>query len=264
MTSASRRSPNGARATSRSTPRRSSRRPRCPAKNRAITTRPRSTTWTPAAIRSTLPRLRPPASKATRSRPSETDAHGNVVRELGARARLEALEAEDPAARSHELDTHSSYTYEEDGTRMLDSESWGPLHEVRLEDGETVEARQHTRWNMTRASNTKKAKPGPTCRPPKRPAQSIPGQRRRSGTRVTKTTTTGALRKPTEEIVDPEGLDLVTKTAYNSAGQVKEERQPSDSSGGGAGTTKTVYWTAHANPEDSCAMSSRPGPACPA
>jgi RHS repeat-associated protein len=72
---------------------------------------------------------------------SETDMHGNVIRELSPQNRLRALAAgAGSAARSRELDSHS--VYNPDGTEML--ESWGPLHLVRLENGETKEARQHT------------------------------------------------------------------------------------------------------------------------
>src|SRR5262249_48135048 len=86
----------------------------------------------------------PPGVEGAAITTSEFDPHGNVVRELGARARLEALEAAKPAARSRELDRHSTYVYAENGARTVQSESWGPLHKVRLEGGETVEARAHT------------------------------------------------------------------------------------------------------------------------
>jgi len=82
----------------------------------------------------------PPGVEGDAITTTGTDPHGNVVRELSAQNRLDALDIEDSATRSHELDSHS--TYNDDGTRML--ESWGPLHEVRLESGETVDARQHT------------------------------------------------------------------------------------------------------------------------
>ncbi len=46
-------------------------------------------------------------------------------------------------------------------------------------------------------------------------------------------------------------MNIISKTVYNEAGQVVKESQPSDTGGKGAGTTKTVYWTAGANPEES-------------
>jgi hypothetical protein len=63
----------------------------------------------------------PPGVEGDSITTSETDTHGNVVRELSARNRLAALEAEDPVVRSQELDTHSAYST--DGTELL--ESWG-------------------------------------------------------------------------------------------------------------------------------------------
>ncbi len=171
-----------------------------------------------------------------------------MVRELSAQNRLDALQAEDPAARSHELDTHS--TYNSDGTEML--ESWGPLHQVRLESGETVEARSHTK--AVYDDPTPKEGEAPYALPTEETVgAAIPGKEADIEPRVTKTEYEWELRKPTEEITDPEGLDLVTKTLYYtsgpSKGQVKEERQPSNPEGGGQGTTQTVYYTHAPNPE---------------
>ncbi len=192
----------------------------------------------------------PPGVEADSIATIETDEHGNVVRELGARARLDALEAEDPVARSHELDSHS--TYNEDGTRML--ESWGPLHEVRLEDGETVEARTHTRtWYDEGAPELEEGEVAPNLPTKEKSGAAIPGGKEYADERLSETKYDWEKRLPTESITDPEGLDLISKTVYNSAGQVKEERQPSDTKGEGAGTTKAVYWTAGANTEnESC------------
>ena len=64
---------------------------------------------------------------------SETDEHGNVVRELTAQNRLRALAAENTVLRAEELETKRHYNA--DGTQM--EEEWGPLHQVRLESGET-------------------------------------------------------------------------------------------------------------------------------
>src|SRR5262249_58018662 len=72
----------------------------------------------------------------------------------------------------------------------------------------------------------------------------VPGKEGELEPRVSKTGYNWELRKPTEQITDPKGLDLISKTVYNSAGQVIQERQPSDTEGKKAGTAKTVYWTA--------------------
>ncbi len=72
---------------------------------------------------------------------NETDTHGNVIRELSPQNRLRALAAgASSAVRSRELDSHSIYN--SDGTEML--ESWDPMHQVQLENGETKNARLHT------------------------------------------------------------------------------------------------------------------------
>gem|GEM_PF-840478 len=191
----------------------------------------------------------PPGASGPSITTSEIDTHGNVVRELGAQNRLEALEAEDPIARSHELDSHS--TYSADGTEML--ESWGPLHEVRLESGETVEARQHTTVKYDEGAPTlKEGETAPRLPTKETVAAAISGKED-AELRVTQTNYNWELRKPTETIVDPgEGhLNLITKTVYNSAGQVIETRQPSNSEGGSAGTTKTDYYTAGGKEKDS-------------
>jgi RHS repeat-associated protein len=180
---------------------------------------------------------------------SETDEHGNVVRSLGAQARLDALAAEDSVMRAKELDSHS--TYNADGTRML--ESWAPLHEVRLESGETVQARAHALVEYDKGATEPKADEAWPNLPTKETVgAAIPGKEGDKDVRVTETEYNWDLRKPTATIVDPgegEHLNLVTKTVYNAAGQVVESRQPSDPEGKGAGTIKTAYYTAGTNPD---------------
>ena len=187
----------------------------------------------------------PPGVEGASITTTEADAHGNVVRELSAQNRLVALKATDTAARSKELDSHSVFSA--DGTEML--ESWGPLHKVRRESGETVEARAHTTISYDegfQGQGNNQGVPAPHLPTKETVTAAIPGVGDVEP-RVTKTGYNWELRKPTEAIVDPEGLDLISKTTYNSSGQVTEERQPSNPEGGAAGTTKTFYWTAGAN-----------------
>ncbi len=173
---------------------------------------------------------------------AETDVHGNVVRELSPQNRLRALAAgSSSVARSHELDSHS--TYNSDGTEML--ESWGPLHQVQLENGETVEARAH--------QVVKYEDPAP---PAGQPAYHLPtketsgaaiaGKTEDADQRVSETHYNWTLRKPTETIVDPgttPHLNVKSVVVYDEAtGLPVETRQPSNSGGGGAGSTKTVYY----------------------
>ena len=180
---------------------------------------------------------------------SETDQHGNVIRSLSAQNRLLALaEGAKSATRSQELDTHSEYSA--DGTMML--QSWGPLHEVQLESGEKVQARQHTTIKYDEgAEKLEEGETAPRLPTTETVAAVVSGKEGDSDPRVGKTGYNWKLRKPTEQITDPSGLNLISKTIYNSAGQVIEERQPSDTEGKKAGTTKTVYWTAGTNSEKS-------------
>jgi RHS repeat-associated protein len=195
--------------------------------------------------------LAPPGVEGDVISTSEIDMKGNTVRSLSPGNRLLALEDEDSVTRAKELDSH--FTYNSDGTRML--ESWGPLHEVRLESGETVEARAHVEVEYDKGfEKTKDEEPWPNLPTKETSGAAIPGQEKDKDTSVTETAYDWTLRKPIESIVDPSGLSIITKTVYypkesSSAGLIKEERQPSDTEGKTAGTTKTVYWTAGTNSE---------------
>jgi RHS repeat-associated protein len=178
---------------------------------------------------------------------SETDTHGNVVRSLSAQNRLLALKDEASAARSRELDSH--FTYSADGTML--EQSWGPLHEVRLGSGETVEAREHTVVKYDEGAPALKA--GETA--PRLPTKettgaAIVGREVDADQQVTETRYDWSLRKPTETIVDPSGLKIRSITAYDPVTHMPSEvRQPSNPGGGGAGATKMVYYSATANSE---------------
>jgi RHS repeat-associated protein len=184
---------------------------------------------------------------------SETDPRGNVVRALSAQNRLLALDAGDPVARSRELDTHSVYSA--DGTQML--ESWGPLHQVRLENGETVQARQHTTVKYDEGAPALKAGESAPRLPTKETTgAAVPGSSSDADQLVTEYRYNWTLRKQTESIADPGGLNVRSKTAYESStGLPVEVSQPKDVAAGapGAGTTKFVYYSATANAsEPSC------------
>ncbi len=189
----------------------------------------------------------PPGIEGEAITTSETDLHGNVVRELSAQNRLRGLVAEDPVERSRELDSHSEYSA--DGTEML--QSWGPLHAVRLESGKTVEARQHTEVTYDEGFVLKEGETAPRLPTTETVGAAIPGEKSDVDTRRTKTEYDWKLRKPEKQITDPKGLDLISTTTYNEAGQVVEESQPSDTEGKKAGTTRTTYWTVGSNSEES-------------
>jgi RHS repeat-associated protein len=184
----------------------------------------------------------PPGVAGTSIATTETDQKGNVVRELTPQNRLLALESSSPAARSHELDTHSVYNAE--GTKML--ESWGPLHEVRLQTGETgVQARQHTTTFYDEGEPVPPAGTPPAYLPTKELVGGVvAGREGEVEPQITETHYNWTLRKPEEVVVDPGGLAIRSVTRYNALGQVEETRQPKGAAGGTAGDTKTIYWSA--------------------
>jgi RHS repeat-associated protein len=187
----------------------------------------------------------PPGITGASIATTETDVHGDVVRELDPQNRLYALEASNTAARSHELDSHSVYNAA--GTELL--ESWGPLHAIRLESGETVQARSHTVTHYDEYEPKPPAGTPPAYLPTKETvAVVVPGKEGELEPRTTETRYNWTFRKPEETIVDPGGLNIRSVTKYNGAGQAIETRQPKNAEGGGAGTTKTLYYTTAALP----------------
>ncbi|HEU5063333.1 MAG TPA: RHS repeat-associated core domain-containing protein [Solirubrobacterales bacterium] len=189
----------------------------------------------------------PPGVAGSAITTTESDDHGNVIRSLSAQNRLRALGSVDSVGRSRELDSHSVYSA--DGTEML--ESWGPLHEVRLESGETVEARQHTTVKYDEgAPALKEGESAPRLPTKETTGAAVPGQSSDSDQRVTETRYDWTLRKPIETIVDPGGLNIRSVMAYDATtGQPREVRQPSNPGGGGAGSTRTIYYSQTANSE---------------
>ena len=173
---------------------------------------------------------------------AEPDEHGNVVRELSADNRLRALAAEgESVARSEQLETKRVYNSE--GSEML--EEWGPLHEVKLQTGANVEARLHKVLTYDDSEAPKEAGvPEPHLPTKEATGAEIPGEEE-AEQHVTEYRYDWNLREPTETIVDPSGLDIVTTTAYNdTTGLPIKQSQPSDPEGKGAGTTETVYYSA--------------------
>lgn len=182
---------------------------------------------------------------------TETNEYGNVTRELSPQNRLRALAAgAESVTRSHELE--SKFHYSTDGTQL--EEEWGPLHKVRLESGSTAEARLHRtiQYNDTEDgwSGTGVAPHLPTR---ETTGASIPGKGIDEDQRVTETHYNWSFRKPKETVVDPKGLNIRWVTAYETGtGLPIEVRQPSNPEGGGAGTTKTIYYTATTGTDQDC------------
>ncbi len=198
---------------------------------------------------------------------SETDQFGNVVRELSAQNRLRALAAPagETATRAAQLDTHR--TYSSDGTEM--QEEWGPLHQVTLSAGGTAEARLHRVVLYDNPGNWSASNPKPHLPTKETSAASIPGQGEDADQRTTETHYDWTLLQPTETIIDPAGenpeaLNIKSVTVYDkTTGLPTEQRQPSNPEGGGAGTTKTVYYTAKKETEfPSCESTAYAGLPC--
>jgi len=174
---------------------------------------------------------------------SETDEYGNVVRELTPDNRLRVLEKPEGAervARAQQLATQRFYGAE--GTQM--EEEVGPQHKVRLESGSSPEARFHKviQYDHGMPAGTT---PDPHLPTRETTGASISGELHDE--RVTETTYDWTLRRPEKSIVVMEAgkPNIEAVTVYDdTTGLPKETRQPKNVAGGGAGTTKTTYYTA--------------------
>jgi len=185
---------------------------------------------------------------------TEIDGFGNTVRELTPQNRLRALEAgASSATRSHQLET--KFTYSSDGIEL--QEERGPLHRVRLQDGTTPEARLHRTVQYDEGAGSEWSATNPKPHLPTRETSgaSIPKQGIDADQRVTEARYSWALRKPIETIEDPAGedpavhLNIRHVIAYDKySGNPIEVRQPSNPAGGGAGTTKTLYYSPGSGP----------------
>jgi RHS repeat-associated protein len=181
---------------------------------------------------------------------TETDEYGNVVRELTAQNRLRALAAGSGSVKkAEELETKRHFGKE--GTEM--QEEWGPTHQVRLESGTTVQARLH---RFVEYEDAKEGWPG-TGPNPHLPTREATGAaivgKADADQRVTEFKYDWTLRKPTKTIVDPEGLDLETRIAYNTTTGLPIERSlPAKPGGGDAHTTKIVYYSSNGEGDDEC------------
>lgn len=193
---------------------------------------------------------------------SEYDDFGNLVRTLGAENRARAMSRPTPGERLGAADlTDSERVYEPvDGSlqsRRHLVKSLGPTHQVRLDDGTWVQGRAVTTYVYDENSprlldNTKE------------PFDLVTTER--SGVQVgtvlrdmrKRTTNYGAnddewkLRIPRLQRTDPDGLDITRKVTIED-GLETERTQPRSQSSSAPSTTRTIYYTAGANPlDDEC------------
>jgi RHS repeat-associated protein len=180
---------------------------------------------------------------------TELDGAGNVVRELTAANRARALAtgstAEDHAAKAELIDTDRRF--DASGVRLL--EEFGPEHDVELLDTTSVRARRHVAYTYDEGAP---GSGGPfNLVTTTRIGARVTGETSDREIRTTKTDYDWSLRLPTQESVDPDGLNLRTGTVYDGAtGLPVERRMPRSPNGGDASATRTIYWSAQANPED--------------
>lgn len=189
---------------------------------------------------------------------TETDEHGNVIRELSAQNRLRALAAGSGSiTRSHELETKRRYSA--DGTQM--EEEWGPMHQIRLESGASAQARLHRTVQYDEGAPSQGADDAKPHLPTKETSGAAIAGQADTDQRVTETHYNWTLRKPTEAIVDPGTghLAIRTTTVYDeTSGLPVETRQPSNPSGGGSGSTKIVYYSAEALSDENAECGLKP------
>lgn len=177
----------------------------------------------------------------------ERDEFGNAVRELTAQNRLRSLAAPNPPERAAELDTKRTFTA--DGLRL--EEEWGPKHSVRLASGSSELARKHRVIEYEERASATPGVPAPIL--PIRETTNLVKAGQSMEDRVVKTDYNWTLRKPTEIVVDPDGLKLVTRVAYDSVSGLPIERSlPEKSEGGDAHTSKIIYFSAGESPDVDC------------
>ncbi len=197
---------------------------------------------------------------------TEYDSHDNAVRELSPTNRQRAIDGGgDTAAIAQLLDSERRFS--PDGVELR--EELGPLHQIRLDNGNLVSARQHTVTRYDEGTDELLHLPTSTevgarlvGAQPNDPDLDV----RRIETRYTDQPPAGPnrmplgleLRKPTSTVVDPGGLNLRTHVRYLENGLVKETRQPKALADGNdnptdAGTTKTEYYQLGApDPNNPC------------
>jgi RHS repeat-associated protein len=173
---------------------------------------------------------------------AEADEYGNIIRELSPDNRLAVL-AKPTAEREatwKALETRRRYIAE--GTQL--NQEWGPMHPIRLaESGETVEAQVHRTFEYNDPAEISPSPHLPTretvgASNPKwgadKEVSETETQYNWHWLEPTKTITVMGLHEPNIESV----------TVYDeTTGLPIETRQPSNAAGGGAGTTRTTYYS---------------------
>lgn len=180
---------------------------------------------------------------------TEHDAAGNITRELSAANRATALAtgstAAAHAARAQELSTIRTFGERTQGSgwRLLDEK--GPLHSTRLSTGATVQAREHIVkfYDDSDPDSESLNFPIKTVQSAYTPGTGDADSR-------TQTMSYNSAGLQTSMTVDPLGLNLTSRTEYNSLGLVTFQEAPRSASQTAATTRRTIYYTVGANGDD--------------
>lgn len=164
------------------------------------------------------------------------DAFGHTVRGLTARNRKRALDASGSDSEAAEATLAAALStvnvYSVDGRRLTDT--FGPEHDVTLSSGLVVRGRTHAATVYDEGAPTTGAPYDlPTTRTASVRYTDGEGYAAEGDKRVTTTQYDWNLRLPVVETVDPSGLKLTTRTAYDSEGNIVSTTSP----GGGTSTT---------------------------
>ncbi|MFI1196581.1 RHS repeat-associated core domain-containing protein [Micromonospora sp. NPDC020750] len=178
------------------------------------------------------------------------DGSGNVARELTAGNRKRALDASSGDSATVEAQIAArlaeSTVYSDDGDKVL--ETFGPEHDVMLSSGTVVRGRAHTRFTYDEGAPAGGEAPGLPTTERDSVSYVVGGQTVDEDVRTTTTAYDWTLKQAIKTVVDPGGLDLVTRTTYDASGAVVSSTQPA---GGDADTTPatrvSVYYSTAAN-----------------
>lgn len=175
------------------------------------------------------------------------DSYGNVVRELSAGNRQRALDvsgSDSPAAEAQLAANLSAINeYSSDGRRLTDQ--FGPERDVVLATWEEIRGRRHTAYTYDQgAPETDQPFNLVTTRVESVRYWNGAGTAVDADARTTRTEYDWKLRQRTAEIVDPDGLALTSRFAYDSGtGQLVSSTLPAGD-GSTAATRTVVYYRA--------------------
>jgi RHS repeat-associated protein len=175
------------------------------------------------------------------------DQYGNTVRTLTAANRQRAVtdSSSDSTATEAALaqDLSTIEVYSTDGQRLTDI--YGPRHDVVLTDWTTVRGRAHTAYRYDEGAPSGGPYNLPTTQTTTVRYTAANGTEADADARTTASMYDWTLRRPTSTTLDPNGLALTTRIAYDGTGRVRSVTAPA----GGTSTTTpsshiTVYYGA--------------------